>query len=213
MQLQNLAGHQFGRLQVLQREPKPSVYTKWRCACRCGKVVSVRSSSLTSGGTKSCGCMRSEQLVERNRTHGRSYSPEYRLWGWAKHRAKVGGIPFSLTVHDITIPQTCPILGIVLQPRADGRFGAIDSSPTLDRIDPQFGYTPLNTWVISHRANSIKSGWTLGELRACVAAIENKHTLIAGRAVRLKSHREVTPGTATMQHGRTEPSSQRSENV
>jgi hypothetical protein len=194
MKLINLAGRVFGRLKVLQRDKSYSRYTKWRCACVCGKVVSVRSHSLLSGDTASCGCLRLEQLVSRSTTHGLSKTAEYRLWFWAKHRAAVAGIPFALEPSDITIPSVCPVFGTPLVARSDGTSGPLPSSPSLDRIDPQFGYTVGNVWVISHRANSIKNGFTLSELEAVVAAVRRRH--IAGRGVRLENRRQAVSGIA-----------------
>ena len=68
---------------------------------------------------------------------------------------------FSLTKEDIIIPDVCPVLGIPLQ-IGSGRPSA--NSPTLDRRDNSKGYTPENTFVISYRANSIKSDATPEEL-------------------------------------------------
>lgn len=66
----SLIGKNFGRLTVLERDlsteighKKPS---KWICQCECGKTISVIHSSLTSGKTKSCGCLRAELLSKSN---------------------------------------------------------------------------------------------------------------------------------------------------
>lgn len=56
----DLAGKQFEALKVLVRSTdrgngqRPVV--KWECQCECGKRVVVKSDSLLSGHTKSCGC-------------------------------------------------------------------------------------------------------------------------------------------------------------
>ena len=52
----DLSGKKFGRLVALKRLPKsPGVW--WRCQCHCGNLVVARSGDITSGNTKSCGCM------------------------------------------------------------------------------------------------------------------------------------------------------------
>ena len=55
----NLTGHRFGKLTVVeptdQRRYRSVV---WRCKCDCGNEKLVASSSLLSGDTKSCGCLR-----------------------------------------------------------------------------------------------------------------------------------------------------------
>jgi chitodextrinase len=73
----------------------------------------------------------------------------------AQQRAKKSGLPFSITAKDIKIPKRCPALGIVLKQGTGHR--RIDSSPTLDRINPSLGYVPGNVVVISGLANNIKS--------------------------------------------------------
>src|SRR2546430_2154413 len=56
----------------------------WRCKCDCGHVHIVRSSSLRSGDSQSCGCS------QGNLSHGecRNYerSPEYEAWLRMKQR-------------------------------------------------------------------------------------------------------------------------------
>ena len=79
-------------------------------------------------------------------------------WGMlsrARHRAKKYGIPFALSLDDITIPERCPVLGIQL--KVVKKRGGGDSSPSLDRIDPSGPYSPENTIVVSLKANRMKS--------------------------------------------------------
>ena len=60
----DLTGQRFGRLEVLgvykiiKEHGRKLVY--WRCKCDCGVESTVRQASLTSGATKSCGCLRRE---------------------------------------------------------------------------------------------------------------------------------------------------------
>jgi hypothetical protein len=37
------------------------------CLCKCGRRVTVRTSNLNSGNTRSCGCLHSERAVASNR--------------------------------------------------------------------------------------------------------------------------------------------------
>ena len=84
----------------------------------------------------------------------------------AKRRARDRNLEFRLCPEDIVIPKYCPLLGVRLAP---GTRENKECSPTLDRIDPTKGYTPDNVWVISHRANSLKSNASFDELRLLVA--------------------------------------------
>lgn len=109
-------------------------------------------------------CSRSCQ----NTTHGLAGTKEYAIWEQTKKRARENGVRFTLTVHDIPqVPECCPVLGIPL--KANDKAGPLDSSPSLDRIKPGYGYVPGNVRVISHRANRLRSDGTAAEL-ALVAA-------------------------------------------
>lgn len=91
----------------------------------------------------------------------RKANPELYIWLWAKKRAKLKGLPFSILQSDITIPNFCPVLGLKLSPGNHNRHAA---SPTLDRIAPALGYVPGNVRVISHRANQLKNDATTYEI-------------------------------------------------
>jgi hypothetical protein len=90
-------------------------------------------------------------------------STESKIFNACKKRAKEKGLDFTLQLDDIKIPSHCPMLGIPLFPTSGQAAHA--NSPSLDRLDPRKGYTPENTVIISHRANTIKSNATPEELR------------------------------------------------
>jgi hypothetical protein len=57
-----LTGKQFGRLTVVsQASHPPGKSTRWLCLCSCGNTKIIDGSSLRTGMTKSCGCIRFEQ--------------------------------------------------------------------------------------------------------------------------------------------------------
>lgn len=89
-------------------------------------------------------------------------NPVRNLFNAAKNRAKLGGIPFDITVDDVVVPDLCPVLGI---PLVVNKRAAKFNSPTLDRIIGDLGYVRGNVMVISYRANTIKSDATVTELR------------------------------------------------
>lgn len=80
----------------------------------------------------------------------------------AKERTKKKGREFTITKDDIVIPKVCPILGYELKSLFG--YGYSFQSPTLNRKDPNKGYTPDNVWVICARANTIKSDANAEEL-------------------------------------------------
>lgn len=53
----SLIGKKFGRLTVIaDTQEKQGTAKMWLCRCDCGKELKVRTDSLTSGRTISCGC-------------------------------------------------------------------------------------------------------------------------------------------------------------
>lgn len=81
----------------------------------------------------------------------------------AKRRAKLYNLPFDITIEDIIIPPTCPVLGI---PIVTGGPANDPHLPSLDRFDPELGYVTGNITVMSLRANSLKKNATVEEVQA-----------------------------------------------
>jgi hypothetical protein len=58
----DLAGQKFGRL-IAIRVSRRDKYRQnvWECICDCGNTAEVKASSLKSGHTRSCGCLKNGQ--------------------------------------------------------------------------------------------------------------------------------------------------------
>lgn len=66
--MKDLTGETFGRLFVLRQNGRDKDgCVLWLCRCTCGKDVTVSSNKLRTGHTKSCGCLLSDMLRERNK--------------------------------------------------------------------------------------------------------------------------------------------------
>lgn len=81
----DLTGIRFDRLLVvefvgLSRHEK----SLWRATCDCGKTTIVVGGQLSSGRTKSCGCLQREVVSVANFKHGSAFrerrTPENRIW-------------------------------------------------------------------------------------------------------------------------------------
>jgi hypothetical protein len=96
--------------------------------------------------------------------------PRPSLFHEAKKRAKKRGLEFNISIEDVIIPPTCPVLGI---PLYKGEGKQIDNSPTIDRIDNSKGYTKDNIKVISYRANSLKNNGGIREFELLIKYLEN----------------------------------------
>jgi len=135
---------------------------------------------LSSGASKSCGkkdgldsqCM---QCKAKYRQTNSVLVQTGKMLASARERAKAKKLPFNIDREYIRsiIPSHCPIFGIPLEwsvqrgncPRS------LPGSPSLDRIDPLKGYVKGNVWIISHRANAIKSNASHEELKLVTEAV------------------------------------------
>lgn len=112
-----------------------------------------------------------KHILNKNRHSWIRYSPEYKLFSYARTRAKEKNLKFTITIDDIKIPKCCPLLDIPLEV---GAKYCQQNSPSLDRIDPRKGYVPDNIWVISFRANTIKCNCDINDLKMLVEKLEQK---------------------------------------
>lgn len=73
MNRQDRTGEVYGDLKVLEFS---HVGTRrrlhWKCQCRCGAILLVRTSNLTSGNTTSCGCFGRKRQIAAKTKHGQS---------------------------------------------------------------------------------------------------------------------------------------------
>ncbi len=91
----DITGQIFHRLTALGYAGIVNGYKSWYCECICGNVVLVTTTNLKSGATKSCGCLRQENIRKvatlisnrgGRKSHGASYTPLYRIWADMRQR-------------------------------------------------------------------------------------------------------------------------------
>jgi hypothetical protein len=95
----------------------------------------------------------------------------------AKKRAKNKGVPCSLSPQDIVIPKRCPVLGTAMDSSSQAASMVNSTAPSIDRLDPEKGYTKDNIRIISARANSLKSNATPEECIAVACYVAREHNL------------------------------------
>lgn len=87
---ENLIGKRFGKLVVESVGEATKYGYKWNCICDCGKKISVLTSNLNSGNTKSCGCFQKQVATEKHLKHGQNRRGKttklYRCWSDMKTR-------------------------------------------------------------------------------------------------------------------------------
>jgi hypothetical protein len=80
----NLVGRRFGRLAVIADagsvEYGDGKRSAWLCLCDCGGKTIATGNCLSTGKTKSCGCLANEMRGRHSKTHGMSETREYRIW-------------------------------------------------------------------------------------------------------------------------------------
>lgn len=64
----DIIGEKFGRLLVLKMMYEENECSKCICECDCGNIITVKSDSLKTGNTNSCGCLK----LETSATNGKN---------------------------------------------------------------------------------------------------------------------------------------------
>jgi hypothetical protein len=167
--LQDLKWQRRGFWKIIGQAMRgPHGQARWVCICaRCGTFKVVDHSSLVSGASQSCGCVRNELSGTRLRTHGMTGTGAWRSWRCMMQRCynqnhcaytRYGGAG----VHICDEWQTF-----------EGFYRSMGDRPagcTLDRVDPDRSYTPENTrWADLHTQNN--------HLRTCRMITHDGQTL------------------------------------
>lgn len=153
---------QYSRLTVIGPALRIGGRTAVLCRCECGKETAVQRKRLTSGHTKSCGCLQRQRGLENVKigqrgTHGLSRTKEHQAWIGMKSRVKYETMKSSERYRG---------RGIAVFPEWERDFEAflrhIGPAPSgahsVDRIDNDGDYVPGNVrWATSVEQNRNKS--------------------------------------------------------
>lgn len=154
MKLNDLTGQRVGRLSVIRRVTGKG----WLCRCDCG-TTKLMGNISSNRGARSCGCLRSEMVRDKNTTHNLTGTPEYNSWLGMRQRCRdpkhkdyayYGG------------------RGIAVYPEWRARNGFLAflahvgkrPSPkhTIDRIDRNGNYEPGNVrWAVDYVQSANRS--------------------------------------------------------
>lgn len=81
----NHVGEVWNRLTIIeQQRTKNGIMCKCRCSCKDHNIINVLYSRLTSGNTKSCGCLTKERCTK----HGMYGTRFYNIWQGMKQRCR-----------------------------------------------------------------------------------------------------------------------------
>jgi len=109
---------------------------------------------------KSCSAEKAE-IEKQRRIQNWKYRPALSMLNNSKQRAKRNNIEHNISLDDIIIPDSCPVLKIKLE--TGDRKNHINA-PSIDRIDNTKGYTKDNIMIMSTKANMLKKDATLDDL-------------------------------------------------
>jgi hypothetical protein len=160
----DLTRQRFGRLIVLEKAT--STYrVRWTCQCDCGTKITVAANNLTSGGTKSCGCLNKEAT----RMKGKNTTPDsgakmlyHNYKQGARHRKLCFDLTF-LQFKEIT-SGNCHYCGSCPSAIMTSKKGYSPYTYNgIDRKDNSIGYTVKNSLPACWNCNYSKRDLSYSE--------------------------------------------------
>ena len=146
--MKNLKGQKFGRLTAICPVGKNRQGAiLWLCNCDCGNDTVVEGRSLTSGATRSCGCLdREAHKFRPNRTtHGKSGTRLYCIWKKMKSRCSNPNDPDYQQYYGSRGITVCPEWLNDFQAFYDWAMShGYSDELSIDRIDNEKGYSSDN---------------------------------------------------------------------
>jgi len=178
MRKQDLIGKKFGKLTVIKEGENKGKNTTWICKCDCGEEKTILAYNLTSGKSKSCGCVRGEKLGNLVRTHGFSNTRLYHIYKGIKQRCHNENNPAYMYYGgkgvSICNEWNCDYLKF----KEWSLNNNYDEFVSIDRINPDGNYCPENCrWVSMQKQqnNKLNSMFvTIGDDKLTIAEWADK---------------------------------------
>ena len=174
-EFRDLTGQSFNRWKVIKYAgtrvtPSKQIKTFWLCVCDCGNQKEVYSNSLTSGKSKSCGCIRGREL---------GYAARTNIYSNYRCKARRRGLEFNITEEefDKIAQNNCFYCGISPSNHAYNRqpYKGGYKYNGLDRIDNNLGYMIDNIVPCCKDCNLAKRELSQSEFFEMVKRIYERH--------------------------------------
>ena len=186
----DIAGERYGRLVARKRISKQVGKRKmsyWICDCDCGNKTTVQLTHLTSGDTKSCGCLSAELASKRNSSHRMINTRFYSIWAHIKTRilnenchcySDYGGRGLRIDENWLEFEH---FYNDMHNSYKEHTKKHCEKNTTIDRINNDKGYFPKNCrWAtqkqqVNNRRNTLY--FTIKGERMTASQIANKYDL------------------------------------
>ena len=158
----DIAGNRYGRLVAIENTGKKKNNNFiWKCKCDCGKIVDVPTGLLTTGNTRSCGCINIERMSKlgkskRLKNNQGLYNQLYYKY---KHGANRRGLSFELTMKEFKnlIDSKCFYCGAESSQLFKGYSEGYSMLYNgVDRVDNNKGYSKDNCVPCCKTCNFMK---------------------------------------------------------
>ena len=184
----DLSGRQFTNLTAIERIGTKGGKSLWRCRCVCGATVITGVGNLTSGNTKSCGCIR-KVTCRKGALAGAAavrmpsgLAARASLLSRYKRQARYRSILWSLAdaVAVGLFSEPCFYCGdlpnMTVGDERCHRFNGAFTYNGIDRLDPSVGYVDGNVAPCCGECNFMKRSLTKERFFQKIEKIHSRQT-------------------------------------
>lgn len=179
----DFSGEKYGRWTIVAfshfTEHTANRDSMWLCRCECGNTKTIKRGSLTSGNSRSCGCLGSELVVLRNRKHifDNESVPFNNLYRIYRNGAEKRGYEFAINKEEFkTLTKTsCFFCGLPPSSVVRSKWGDEYVYNGIDRLDNTLGYIDGNCAPCCKTCNRAKNDLPYDEFVAWIRRLADKN--------------------------------------